>query len=365
MSSTKWIYLVVSIVAFVFVAACERTITTVEETTTPGSCFACHSDANTAIVAAHGQWANSKHASGENIDRNSSTCSRCHTSEGFVRRVNGEPPATIENPTAIHCFTCHAPHTMGVSADSLLLRITEVQTLQNGASYDLGAANLCTACHQSRRNVNTYVAQDTVTMSSHWGPHYSAQADLLLGTNGYEYSFFEYQQLLYHKATTEDGCLDCHFRTTRNYILGGHSFNMAWEVEGGGEEINTEGCNARDECHGGFLEDFNYGFVQRDVDALLDQLEQMLITAKLLKLYDEEGVLEWDPYDRDVLSRDEPGDSAGAVWNYLLALEDRSHGVHNSKYIKGLLQSAIEFLQPAGSASVVSAAAGQDHKAAD
>ena len=37
-------------------------------------------------------------------------------------------------------------------------------------------------------------------------------------------------------------------------------------------------------------------------------------------------------------------DSAGAVWNLLLAKEDRSHGVHNPKYIVGLLRSAIEYI---------------------
>jgi len=39
-------------------------------------------------------------------------------------------------------------------------------------------------------------------------------------------------------------------------------------------------------------------------------------------------------------------DSAGAVWNYLMAVEDRSKGVHNRKYIQRLLQSAIDFMSP-------------------
>jgi hypothetical protein len=38
-------------------------------------------------------------------------------------------------------------------------------------------------------------------------------------------------------------------------------------------------------------------------------------------------------------------DSAGAVWNYLIAgVEDRSRGVHNAQYIMGLLNSAIQYI---------------------
>ncbi len=36
---------------------------------------------------------------------------------------------------------------------------------------------------------------------------------------------------------------------------------------------------------------------------------------------------------------------AGALWNYLTVLEDRSDGVHNPKYAKDLLQAAIDALK--------------------
>jgi hypothetical protein len=165
---------------------------------------------------------------------------------------------------------------------------------------------------------------------------------MLLGTNGYEYEGYEYEQLTFHRASTANGCLDCHFATTRNYILGGHSFNVAYETESG-EEINTAGCNVEEPCHAGNLEDFNYDNVQTDVEALIAQLETLLINANMLVYYPEEG--EWLPPERHVVS----DDSVGAVWNYFMAKEDRSKGVHNSKYSKGLLESSIQFLQPVGS----------------
>jgi hypothetical protein len=39
----------------------------VEQTTSPQSCFECHSDTTTFLVAATAQWEHSKHASGETL----------------------------------------------------------------------------------------------------------------------------------------------------------------------------------------------------------------------------------------------------------------------------------------------------------
>jgi hypothetical protein len=324
----------------ILVGACERTITSTENVSAPANCFECHSDVNTALVAAEQQWSNSVHASGSNIDRSSSSCSGCHTSEGFVSRISGGGTMTVNNPTVIHCFTCHAPHTRG----NLSLRVTEPQTLANGESFDLGSGNLCTACHQSRRDVNTYVALDTVELSEHWGPHHGPQGDMVIASNGYEYADYDYERSLAHRGSTADGCLDCHMKTTLNNVLGGHAFNMTFTTleEGGVEETeNTNGCNV-EACHDGDVDDFDHEDTQTEVHALLDELELLLFNARLI---DAEG----HPLDdRFVASRSEPGDSAGAVWNYLLVEEGRSFGIHNPKYIKSLLESAIEFMTPSG-----------------
>lgn len=312
--------------------ACDRTITRVEETVQPNTCFECHSDVNTALVAAEQQWNNSVHASGNNIDRSSRGCENCHTSEGFVARAGGGSSGSVANPTVIHCFTCHAPHTNG----DLRLRITSPQTLEDGTVFDLGSANICTACHQARNDVNTYVAQDTVMLSEHWGPHHGPQGDMVVATNGYEYSWYTYDRSFGHRGGTEDGCLDCHFKTTQNNILGGHSFNMAFMVEGE-EEENTNGCNV-ETCHDGYVEDFDHADVQINVEHLVDSLQTILFDAGMI---DDEG----HPIDSlFVASLAEPGDSVGAVWNYLIVHEDRSHGIHNPKYVTGLLESAIQFM---------------------
>lgn len=342
--------IILAVLLVVFAFGCERNITTIEEVKQTSvlpaqNCLVCHSDDDTGIIAAAGQWANSKHASGENINRNEEPCAKCHTSEGFVHFADtGEVLDLVENPTAIHCFTCHAPHSNG----NFSLRITAVQPLQDGASMNLGASNICITCHQSRRDVNTYISASESITSIHWGPHHSVQGDMLIGSNGYEYSGYDYDIQTNHKGTG-GGCLDCHFETSNSYYLGGHSFNMAYEI-GHDEVYNTLAC-AR--CHSDMEEadDFNRAFaggagIQDSVQTLIATLQGMLETA---------GLIAFDPEEGHVLPL--PGiktsaDSAGAIWNWLMAEEDRSHGVHNPRYIVNLLYSSILFLQgPAGTSA--------------
>jgi formate-dependent nitrite reductase cytochrome c552 subunit len=315
------------VLAVVFmVSACERTVTTVEETHTASACFDCHSDQHTELVAAEGQWSYSVHASGANIDRNATSrgtmCQVCHTSEGFVAKATGATvPAVVDNPTAIHCFTCHAPHTNS----NLALRVNDPQSLATGDSFDMSAGNICASCHVSRQNVETYVEEPT-DLSEHWGPHHSPQSDLLWGKNGYEYSWYSYGQTT-HKDATADGCLDCHFRSTSNYVVGGHSFNMTFISEG--DTLRNTYCG---NCHGS-MDDFNYHFKQDTVHTLMEDLLDDLVTAGLMNA-------EGHPLDDVTTSMD----SAGAVWNFLFVEEDRSVGIHNAQYAIDLLRSAIQFI---------------------
>lgn len=303
-------------------SSCTRKITRVEVTQQPQSCFECHSDSNTAIVAATEQWQRSRHASGSTLNENDSSCKGCHTSEGFIARISGVTgPDVIENPTAIHCFTCHAPHTNG----DFGLRVNAPVTLVNNITFDLGKGNICATCHQARRNVATYVTT-TTTMNNRWGPHHSPQGDLLIGTNGYQFAGYTYE-FTNHRTAVQDGCIACHMKTTSRYVVGGHSVNMAYDL--GGEEIlNTDACTT---CHGAITDFNDVGHVQATVDSLITDLAARLDAAGLTTA----GVPKSVSTSRD---------SAGAVWNLLMAKEDRSHGVHNPKYTEGLLRSSILYI---------------------
>lgn len=305
----------------------------------PTSCFECHGDTpeNEKIIARRDQWENSAHATGETYTENESPCSGCHTSEGFVQRLQTGSAGEIENPSHIGCFTCHAPHSI---YGTLKVRTEEPYTLENGIVFDKGAGNLCVNCHHSRRNVDDYV-YDGVKLNNRFGPHHSNQGDMLQGTNAYEYSGVTYTNS-YHSSGATDGCVTCHMKTSVENTLGGHSMNMAWE----GVE-NVAACNSP-VCHNGALTTFNrlaaedYDHdgtiegVQDEVQGQMDELKDKLIAANLLT---SGGV----PVARAVAK----ADSAGAVYNYLFALEDRCLGIHNTKYAVELLQSALDYLSPA------------------
>lgn len=298
----------------------------------PTTCFDCHGDDNTAVLAAQRQWENSQHATGENIDRNSSSCAYCHTNEGFVTFIKTGTRISLETPTGIGCFTCHAPHTTG----SLKLRTDDSYTLENGVTVDYDKGNLCINCHHSRQDVRDYV-YDGVKMSSHFGPHHSNQGDMLAGTGGYEYSGVTYTSSPHTIQTeTEDGCIACHMEVSDRYVLGGHSWNMEWE-----EEENLNACN-QSGCHGGATEvaTFDHNGVHTTVDSLMAELRDKLIVANLL---DEED----HPISRVVAT----ADSAGAVYNYKFVEEDRSKGIHNTHYAIQLLESSLAVFGTTGGES--------------
>ncbi len=328
------------------VSACERKITNVEVVEGPQTCFACHSDSPTDtlhLFAAEQQWEHSFHASGRTLNENDGQCKNCHTSEGYVARAGtctsflaADQTSVISNPTTIGCFTCHAPHTNS----DFRLRWQCSTTLQNGTMYDLHDGNLCASCHQSRRNVKTYITAST-KLSNRWGPHHGPQGDMLIGSNGYEYANYTYEQTNHKGATTANGlnaCVECHMKTTSNNVVGGHSWNMSYDLNGQ-EILNTDACTP---CHGAISDfsDITLGnsSVQDSVVALTETLRQRLVAAGLLN----DLTATTDPdLPKSVTTN---ADSAGAVWNYLIVEADRSEGVHNAKYILGLLDSSIRFL---------------------
>lgn len=305
------------------------------------ACMECHGDNDLAMSAASAQWQRSKHAEGEttviNANIGDGNCERCHTAEGFIAYITGVP-FDSSHYSSIGCFTCHAPHTTG----TLDLRWTEPTILANGFSFEHGEANLCAKCHQSRRNVNTYVA-DSVKLSSRFGPHHSNQGDMLAGTGGYEYQGYSYQNSP-HTNVAENACINCHMAPSIGVELGGHTWTMAAEtVEG--EMLNVVGCN--DElCHSPALEDFNFNGKVDTMLATLDSLGSALYDADLAVYIIDSTVSPFDTTygpkaDKIVKDRD----SSGAVYNYMFIKEDRSKGVHNTRYALGLLRSALNFIQ--------------------
>lgn len=330
--SRKYLMILVACLGLLALTACTREVTTiVQDDPQPMSCFECHDDQNTILVAAESQWANSRHASGSAVHEGTNpSCVRCHASEGLIQYANGEAPAAVTNPTPIHCFSCHQPHTNG----NFDLRVTEPQVLVNGVSYDIGEGNLCVVCHQSRpgRDVAVYITEGaTNSLSSRYGPHHGPQGDMLFGTNGYEYADYDYVETPGHRTATQDGCVDCHMKAIgESNRVGGHTFAMTYEEEGGGELENLGACVL---CHGEDA-DFDYEGQQTAIDAKVAELQAQLFAA---------GFVDAAGTPKSVKNVEQ--DDAGAVWNYMMVkVEDRSHGVHNPAYAMGLLQSSIDHM---------------------
>ncbi len=344
------VILLLSVTALIllFVGGCERKVVNeIIGETPPGgafTCFNCHDDTGAtgqAILAARQGYDLSKHGTGDTWNRNRnyssgySSCERCHTNEGFVARVTGEA-FDVDHFTRIACFTCHAPHSSG----TLQMRVNTPVTLGDGSTFNNGKGNTCASCHQSRRDAVSYV-EETDTLSTHFGPHHGPQADMLMGTNAWEYDGYDYAEDSPHRHAP-DACVHCHM-APGVYATGGHAFYLEDE---GHEYENVTGCNSG--CHAGNVEDFDYEGVHEEIEVLLENLATLLENAGLMEWILEDGELLFEPVDdRPVGS----ADSAGAVFNYLFVEEDRSHGIHNPEYAKDILESTIDFLTGGGTLS--------------
>jgi formate-dependent nitrite reductase cytochrome c552 subunit len=330
---------------------CERKIVNEdagESQASLNSCFTCHGE-DGYILAAQGEWENSVHASGTSVDYTNrgegSDCTRCHDHQGFVDFIEtGEINAPYDNVSAIHCFTCHAPHTRG----NLSLRTDESYELETGITFDVGSANLCANCHHARGAVNDMVTADA-QVYNRWGPHHGPQGDLLIASNGYEYDGLDYDYENTGHGANDDGCIMCHMGNPlvhNGYKIGGHSFNM---VNPGDEEETLVGvCQ---ECHLS-ADDFDYENIQSDVEDMLADLHDLLVAAGHLNA--GTGLPSGTSTNKHTIADE---GEAGALWNYLMVEEDRSEGVHNPSYIRDLLESSIEYMEnrvPAGTNGLAS-----------
>ncbi len=346
MRNVKFLLLALAALGLI-VAGCDREITgdvKLADTNASVNCFTCHSDQEWDIIHAESEYAVSVHATGNTVERNSldgeAACEGCHTHEGFVARIN-DTTAAGDDYTHIKCFTCHAPHSNG----NLTLRVDAPVTLENGGTFALGQGELCVSCHHSRADVNTFISNPTDITSSHWGPHHSVQGDMLVGTNGYEYSGYTYQKSPHSTAVT-NGCPTCHMAPKGIWAnVGGHTWNMA---DPSNDDQNVSACGQAG-CHE--ASDFtsfdpvfpanhaDYDWdgvvegVQTEIQGLLDSLGADLLAAGMVSA-------SHSPISGTSFS----ADSAGALFNYIFVEEDRSEGIHNTKYTVGLLQSSINYL---------------------
>ena len=330
------------------------------QTVLPKACVDCHgSEPKFPVRGVRSQYVTSGHRTLGNASyANADDCQGCHTNEGFIQRVKTGKVDTkkfVSNPSEIGCFTCHAPHDSG----NFSLRTVAKVSLANGQVFEKDKANLCAQCHQARRMPKDEVRARNIPTDS-WGAHHGPQADMLAGTNAYEFPGKKYMSSV-HTALPNANCVTCHMtlpagRYSLASSIGGHSFRIAGEVH---EEhrVNTAGCT-NSGCHAEMKQvtDTHYfdkraavdydgdgktETVQEEVIGLLDRLINSKGTGLLQTMKDA-------PYDakgKFANSKTQyPIETVAALYNYKFVLEDGSKGVHNTTYAVQLLMDSIKAL---------------------
>lgn len=330
------------------------------QTVLPKACVDCHgSEPKFPVRGVRSQYVTSGHRTLGNASyANADDCQGCHTNEGFIQRVKTGKVDTknfVSNPSEIGCFTCHAPHDSG----NFSLRTVTKVALANGQVFEKDKANLCAQCHQARRTPKDEVRARNIPTDS-WGAHHGPQADMLAGTNAYEFPGKKYTSSV-HTALPNANCVTCHMtlpagRYSLAPSIGGHSFRIAGEVH---EEhrVNTAGCT-NSGCHAEMKQvtDTHYfdkraaadydgdgktETVQEEVLGLLDRLINSKGTGLL-------QTMQGAPYDakgKFANSKTQyPIETVAALYNYKFVLEDGSKGVHNTAYAVQLLMDSIKAL---------------------
>lgn len=304
------------------------------------NCAYCHDDGHYHVYPE--QWDVSAHAIGNYVGYAGTRagCANCHSGSGFVAYVkNGQQPLN-EAPPAIEitCATCHDPHD---ASNPSQLRLVSA-TLANGYEVPLqNEGRLCINCHQGRRDAKEYTNDYLNNLSSHFGPHYGTQGDLLTGQNaitwGYEVGSSPHLQAI------EKACVGCHMaegstdESGNSQLAGKHTFSMR-TPEG---EANVLACEP---CHGDVGDDFNVkklyinGIADHDGDGIDEGLQDEVhgLLEELYNLLPNDGAGHLAITDSSVTLLE-----AQAAYNYLMIEDDRSLGIHNPEFAVELLQLTI------------------------
>ena len=298
-----------------------------------GSCGSCH-DVSTTVKAKQMQWEQSGHATMGHYTRGTSaTCAPCHSNEGFRQKIAGLEVTGAENPTPQNCRTCHNIHKTYSAADferSTTAPVLLAGDMPDPVTIDIGQGNLCANCHQTRvRGYGLEVGGPAVEINStHWGPHYGTHAPIFTGHNGFEIpGSLKYENSpMTEYVGSLDGCVTCHMGEFSRDHRGGHTLHP-----------NLATCET---CHGD-MDSFDRDGVQTEIIALTVKLKDLLLAEGLIA---GEGDNLWHDY-HPVVQEDVPSDKAGALFNYRFVTTEGSHGIHNTKYTRALLQNSIEVFE--------------------
>lgn len=298
------------------------------------NCMDCHGSSQ-LITAKLFQWESSVHATGGHYERSNASCGACHTSQGFLDRIEtGDMVASkdIEDPLPQNCYACHQIHKTYTGDDWNLTSTNPVALWVGGETIDVGKGNLCLNCHQARVPSPAIPAigeNETYNITNkRYGPHHGSQGAVFTGSSAYEIG--DGYENSPHTTLIENACVTCHMATIEgSNESGGHTFRVISESG----ELNPNGCV---QCHSDTDElEMKVAAAQGEISILLDSLGNALHDLGLLD----------DNRQYAVVPQDFTSLRLGILWNYQYIKEDRSLGLHNFKYSKTLLENSIEALE--------------------
>jgi hypothetical protein len=308
------------------------------------NCGICHEGTHHPYLT---EWEESVHANAlASHGATSSSCQGCHEGVAAAVRLSDDlgtfygggsisrPDTTIQ---PIVCQACHDPHSaenpgqLRTVADVVLIEANG----ENPVVTEGGTGKLCMQCHHARHSAEEQLPEG----DDHFGPHHSAQADMLSANTGYEgvATGFDWGRPIH--LYIENSCKTCHlnmeeFSSVTGVAVTGHTF-----------EPTVEACAY---CHGEISDfsdipaaadydgDGTVEGLQIEVEGLLDSLTHALVLSGL----DTTGGVASALGDDSISTYAQ----REAGWNLVFVEDDGSMGVHNPRYAIKLLQQSYYYL---------------------